>query len=588
MTPPILVAVDPHRDDPAPLVLGLRLARLAGAPLLLCATYPTRQADRVHPELAAALRTSAEDALSRAAAELADAPGATPPLELRAVATTGSPSRALHDLAEAEGPLLMVLGSSTRGQIGRVSPGAVTDRLLRGAPCAVAVAPRGLSLAAAGERWLRVGAAYLDSPDAQVALHAAAAIAGASAAYLRLLVVMPAAEPYVTLAPGSRRWSTSRPAGPTRRSSSTTAWRPPGTAWRPARCWTASRPPRSPPSRPCSTCWSAARAATARCARCCWAARRTRSCAARPARARRPARGRGAPGGRVRRVGRRADRSAVMNAVQQVVIAGGGVGALEAALALRALAGDRVAVTMLAPELEFTYRPLSVGEPFGLGHATRYELAGDRGRPGFAVVRDAIAAVEPEAHTLDHPRRRARSLRPARAGAGRDRRGRRSPARSRSAARSDAAGSRRACTGSARAAASCSPCRRFRLDAAGLRARAAHGALGARAASAGSSRRSPRPRRVRSRCSAARRAPRSRPCSTTPAWRSAEESRRATSSTARSSSAADAAAARPTSSSRCLARRPSLAGCRATRAASSMSTATAACSASRTSTRWAT
>src|SRR3954454_14003945 len=63
MTAPILVAVDPGRDDPAPLALGLRLARLAGAPLLLAATYPLQAADRVHPELLQAVRAGAEAAL---------------------------------------------------------------------------------------------------------------------------------------------------------------------------------------------------------------------------------------------------------------------------------------------------------------------------------------------------------------------------------------------------------------------------------------------------------------------------------------------------------------------------------------------
>src|SRR4051794_19076081 len=81
-----------------------------------------------------------------------------------------------------------------------------------------------------------------------------------------------------------------------------------------------------------------------------------------------------------------------------VLIAGGGVAGLEAALALRELAGDRLAVTLLAPDRHFTYRPLSVGEPFGLGHATRYELQAIGADRGFAVVRDTLAAVEPHAH----------------------------------------------------------------------------------------------------------------------------------------------------------------------------------------------
>jgi sulfide:quinone oxidoreductase len=48
----------------------------------------------------------------------------------------------------------------------------------------------------------------------------------------------------------------------------------------------------------------------------------------------------------------------------RVVIAGGGVAALEALLALRELAQDRIHVDMLAPVDDFVYRPLSVGEPF--------------------------------------------------------------------------------------------------------------------------------------------------------------------------------------------------------------------------------
>ncbi|MGH3018745.1 MAG: hypothetical protein ACRDNR_01095, partial [Gaiellaceae bacterium] len=58
-----------------------------------------------------------------------------------------------------------------------------------------------------------------------------------------------------------------------------------------------------------------------------------------------------------------------------VVIAGGGVAALEGALALRELAGDRVDVELLAPETHFWYRPLAVAEPFELGEPTRVELS---------------------------------------------------------------------------------------------------------------------------------------------------------------------------------------------------------------------
>ena len=65
-----------------------------------------------------------------------------------------------------------------------------------------------------------------------------------------------------------------------------------------------------------------------------------------------------------------------------VLIVGGGVAAFEAALALRDLGGDRIATTMVAPNPEFVYRPMTVREPFGYAVARRYpleEFAGDIG-----------------------------------------------------------------------------------------------------------------------------------------------------------------------------------------------------------------
>jgi sulfide:quinone oxidoreductase len=58
----------------------------------------------------------------------------------------------------------------------------------------------------------------------------------------------------------------------------------------------------------------------------------------------------------------------------QVLIAGGGVAAIETALALQHLAADRVKLTMLAPNEEFVYRPMTVGEPFSFAGARRYPL----------------------------------------------------------------------------------------------------------------------------------------------------------------------------------------------------------------------
>jgi sulfide:quinone oxidoreductase len=75
------------------------------------------------------------------------------------------------------------------------------------------------------------------------------------------------------------------------------------------------------------------------------------------------------------------------------------VAALEAMLALRDHAGGRVALTLIAPEDEFVYRPLSVGEPFALGDARRVRLA-DVARDCHAELRvDSLAAVDPQSHS---------------------------------------------------------------------------------------------------------------------------------------------------------------------------------------------
>lgn len=84
-----------------------------------------------------------------------------------------------------------------------------------------------------------------------------------------------------------------------------------------------------------------------------------------------------------------------------VVIAGGGVGALEGLLALQALAGERIHISVLTASRHLTYRPLSVTEPFGSEPAQRYDweqIARDR---GVRWIPDVLEAVRPGARELD-------------------------------------------------------------------------------------------------------------------------------------------------------------------------------------------
>jgi sulfide:quinone oxidoreductase len=73
-----------------------------------------------------------------------------------------------------------------------------------------------------------------------------------------------------------------------------------------------------------------------------------------------------------------------------VLIAGGGTAALEAALALRELAGDRVTTTLLTPDAEFVYRPARVREPFAGPAAQRYPLAEFAAHAGVELRSDSF------------------------------------------------------------------------------------------------------------------------------------------------------------------------------------------------------
>ena len=85
----------------------------------------------------------------------------------------------------------------------------------------------------------------------------------------------------------------------------------------------------------------------------------------------------------------------------QVVIVGGGVAGLETLLALDDLAGDRVALTLVAPQPDFVYKPLLVEEPFDLGPAERHELEPLTAEKGAEFVLSAVSAVRPEDHVVE-------------------------------------------------------------------------------------------------------------------------------------------------------------------------------------------
>jgi nucleotide-binding universal stress UspA family protein len=109
----------------------------------------------------------------------------------------GSVPAGLDQIAECEGADVIVVGSTHRGRFGQVLPGSVGERLLAGAPCAVAIAPIGY-----GRREhpaiARIGVAYDGQPEARAALWTAIDLARHYGAELEVIAVTPTAREVVT------------------------------------------------------------------------------------------------------------------------------------------------------------------------------------------------------------------------------------------------------------------------------------------------------------------------------------------------------------------------------------------------------
>ena len=84
----------------------------------------------------------------------------------------------------------------------------------------------------------------------------------------------------------------------------------------------------------------------------------------------------------------------------EVVICGGGVAALEAAAAVREDAGDRVALTLIAPEAEFVYRPLVPASAFGYPDPPRIPLDQIAARVNARLIADRLGWVDRAARVV--------------------------------------------------------------------------------------------------------------------------------------------------------------------------------------------
>jgi sulfide:quinone oxidoreductase len=83
-----------------------------------------------------------------------------------------------------------------------------------------------------------------------------------------------------------------------------------------------------------------------------------------------------------------------------IVIAGGGVAAVEAVAALRALTGSHPRITLVGPDEALPHRAASVAAPFGFGQREPLPYDAIQRHAHFDHCRGRLARVEPEAHEL--------------------------------------------------------------------------------------------------------------------------------------------------------------------------------------------
>jgi nucleotide-binding universal stress UspA family protein len=178
----IIIGLDPERGGADALALGRQLAPLFGAAIEIVAVLPWPSHLAGHQDLQRAVDAE----LSERFAALRDE------LDGIEVVTRGvahhSPAQVLSAIAEDEGVSLIVLASSHRGPVGRTLLGSVGESLTHGAPCALAVAPRGYAQDE-DPSLNRIAIAYDDSEEARAALRAAAVLAERAHGELTVLTV---------------------------------------------------------------------------------------------------------------------------------------------------------------------------------------------------------------------------------------------------------------------------------------------------------------------------------------------------------------------------------------------------------------
>jgi nucleotide-binding universal stress UspA family protein/predicted N-acetyltransferase YhbS len=175
-----VVGVDDREGGRDALALAATLTAVTGGGIVAVRAYPheAMPSRAMVGGFEADMRADATEELERIVSESGVA-------ARRVIVGDTSPARALHHVAEEEHADMLVVGSTHRGQIGRVLVGGVTAGVLHHAPCPVAVAPLGYAANGAQPKTIAVG--FDGGKESKDALLLAGALAKACGAQVRIL-----------------------------------------------------------------------------------------------------------------------------------------------------------------------------------------------------------------------------------------------------------------------------------------------------------------------------------------------------------------------------------------------------------------
>lgn len=184
MSRSVLVGVDEHEPARDAVTLGSALACALHDELIVLNVYPD---DPLSESFA--LGAPPDEVFAGLAQEVVQRAASDAPAARRVTTAAHSVAAGLHQYASHDEVELLAVGSSHRSAVGRVLLGTNATRAVQGAPCAVAVAPRGLT----DQDWsLReIAVAYDGSEEADEALTFARRIAAAADATIRLVTIIP-------------------------------------------------------------------------------------------------------------------------------------------------------------------------------------------------------------------------------------------------------------------------------------------------------------------------------------------------------------------------------------------------------------